>query len=145
MVLGLASVARLDVSLPEEFLHPQHTFGYRATMLGFVAGAFAWGAVKSAVTGQHRHDYMDWDVGVGELSEELVFRVGLEKGLGLTGLAPAPVRLLQAGLFGAMHPGNEVDAALGGLLYGAAYDKHGLLGSTLAHIAHNLGVFVAAR
>lgn len=114
-------------------------------MLGFVAGAFAWGAVKAAATGARRHDYLDHDFGLGELSEELVFRVGLEKGLSLTGLGTAPMRLLQAGVFGSMHPGNEVDAALGGLVYGAAYDRYGLLGSTLTHIAHNLGVFLAAK
>src|SRR5574343_567925 len=111
-------------------------------MLGFVAGAFAWGAVKAAAHGARRHDYLDWDVGIGELSEELVFRVGLEKGLGLFGFGAAPVRIAQAGIFGALHPGNELDAALGGLVYGAAYDRYGLLGSTLTHVAHNLGVFL---
>lgn len=115
-------------------------------MLGYLAGAFAWGAVKAVSTGAHRHDVAaGWDFGIGELSEELVFRVGLEKGLGFAGLGAVPVRLTQSAVFGAMHPGNEVDAALGGLLYGAAYDRFGLLGSTLTHLAHNVGVFAGAR
>jgi membrane protease YdiL (CAAX protease family) len=115
-------------------------------MLGYVAGAFAWGAIKAVSTHARKHDVAaGWDFGVGELTEELVFRVGLERGLGLVGLGAAPARLLQAGVFGAMHPGNEVDAALGGLVYGAAYDRYGLLGSTLTHLMHNLGVYVGAR
>lgn len=114
-------------------------------MLGFVASAFAYGAVKAAAVGARRHEVADgWDFGLNELSEELVFRVGLERGLGLAGLGAVPVRLLQAGIFGLMHE-NTADAALGGLLYGAAYDRHGLLGSTLTHVAHNLGVYLAAK
>lgn len=114
-------------------------------MLGYVAGALAWGAAKAAFVGARRDHYLDHDFGLGELTEELMFRVGLEKGLGAVGLASTSARVLQAGVFGAMHPGNELDAALGGLVYGAAYDKHGLMGSTLTHMAHNFGVFLAAK
>lgn len=114
-------------------------------MLGYIAGAFAWGALKSwshDLTRSPRSSF-----GLGELAEELQFRMGLEHGLGrgLLGLSPTVSRLGASVLFAVVHPGHMLDAALGGLVYSKVYEGHGLLGSTLAHIAHNLGVHFGGK
>lgn len=113
-------------------------------MLGYIALAGAWGMAKAIGHGAKRtHLTVDG----GELLEELQFRTGIERlGLrGLLGVAPGPARFASALLFGLDHPGNELDASLGGILYSYAYDEGGLLGATLCHLAHNLGVWLGGR
>lgn len=140
-------------------------------MLGFLALAFTHGAVKAAAHGRKRagdgHLFTELPAfGLGELTEELEFRVALERGLGrkVLKLSPTAARLGQAALFGLAHPGLEVDAAAGALLYSFAYDAgvkraeekaksappttpttsphlSGIITSTLAHLAHNVGVW----
>lgn len=85
-------------------------------------------------------------VGMPELSEELLYRAGLERGVfaGL-GVAPNTARILQAGIFGLGHPGIEVDAAVGGFVYSKAFESHGLLGALAAHIAHNAGCWFGSK
>ena len=116
-------------------------------MLGYVATAAAWGFLKSQALGLTRSPRPFHSFGVPELLEEVEFRAGLEHGLGRTilGLRPAVARLGAAALFGLCHPGNELDAALGGFLYSKAYEAHGLVGSTLTHLTHNLFVHLGGK
>ncbi len=114
-------------------------------MLGFVAGAFAWGAVKAAAHGVRRSEFKLHDIGLAEVTEEILFRAGLMGGLGALGLSPGAALVGQAAIFGMAHDGNEPDAALGGILYGHVYERHGLLASTAVHVAHNLGVYFGAK
>lgn len=120
-------------------------------MLGFIAAGFALGATKAIAYGA-RGDRGDHSLhavamlGLDALSEELVYRVGVERvgmrGLGALGAEPA--RLASSILFGLGHA-NPIDAAVGGYLYSRAYDAGGLGLSTLAHLAHNLGVVLLSR
>lgn len=111
-------------------------------MLGYLAGCFTWGLVKAASVGAPRtHDLGASFIGA-PLVEELQFRLGLERlALGRV-LSPERARIAGAIFFGAMHPGLEVDAALGGYVYSKAYESHGLKGAVFAHMAHNLGCWV---
>lgn len=116
-------------------------------MLGYIAGAALWGFAKSVSNNLTRSPHALSDLGAAELLEELQFRTGLEHGLGrrVLGLSPSVARLCGAALFGLNHPGHMVDAALGGVVYSKAYEKYGLLGSTLTHIAHNLAVHLGGK
>lgn len=118
-------------------------------MLGFIAGAFAWGALKAAVLGSKAHDVDLGHLVVGALEEELIFRGALERGLlrGLAGTQPGTANLVQSALFELAHDGDRIpfDAALGGAVYSRAADRYGILGSTLTHLAHNLGVVAFSR
>lgn len=72
----------------------------------------------------------------GPVLEEVVFR----------GLLNGPVGL--AGFIGAHKPrsaARAADVALGGLLYGSAYRRFGLLGSIAAHVAHNVAISLGRR
>lgn len=118
-------------------------------VLQFAGACFAWGLVKASVLGVHRtgstHNFLH-NLGGQELSEELQFRFGLEQGLkALTPLSAEAARVTQAALFGLMHPGNQLDAAVGGYVYSKAFEKHGLMGSLSAHVAHNVGCWLAAK
>jgi hypothetical protein len=123
-------------------------------VLGYVAGALAWGFLKSRSLDLRRSPHALSDLGFAELLEEVEYRYGIERvGLrGALGLSPTVSRTLQAAFFGLAH-GNPLDAALGGFIYSKAYDagavKHGSLGglalSAAAHIAHNLGVHLGGR
>lgn len=118
-------------------------------MLGYIAGCFAWGALKASVLGAHRTpgSHMLSGLGMPELSEELTYRLGLERAVfgGLAGMAPGTARIAQAAVFGLGHPGIEVDAAVGGFVYSKAYDAHGILGALAAHVAHNAGVWFGSK
>lgn len=117
--------------------------------LGYVLGCFMWGAVKASALGAHRTPgtHMLSGAGMPELSEELTYRMGLERGVlgGVAGLSPNAARIGQAVIFGLGHPGIQVDAAVGGFVYSKAYESHGLLGSLAAHIAHNAGIWFGSK
>lgn len=85
--------------------------------------------------------------GMPELSEELTYRMGLERGVlgGVVGMNTEPARIAQAIIFGLGHPGIQLDAALGGYVYSKAYESHGLLGSLAAHVAHNAGIWFGSK
>lgn len=113
-----------------------------------LALAFAYGATKAAAVGRRQEHLSDF-LGTSpltELSEEVQFRALGERVVGrrLLGLSPGKARFAQAVAFGLIHPGNEVEAALGGLAYSMVYEKHGLLGSFAAHLFHNLGVWAGS-
>lgn len=111
-------------------------------MLGYLAACFAWGVVKAASVGAKRtHDLGGSLIGAPVL-EELQFRMGLERMALGRALKPEHARLAGAAIFGLMHPGLEVDAAVGGYVYSKAFEAHGLKGAMLAHAFHNLGCFV---
>ena len=113
-------------------------------MLGFIAGMGLWGFAKASLLGAHRTSMHA--LGGPELLEELQFRVGVERVLApRLSIAPHLARLGQAALFGLMHPGLEVDAALGGYVYSKAYEGHGLVGAVLSHVAHNAGVWLGSK
>lgn len=118
-------------------------------MLGYVLGCLAWGICKAHIYGAHRAPGSHFLGGFGlpELSEELQYRMGMERMLGrsMLGVNPAAARITQAALFGLAHPGLEVDAAVGGFVYSKAYDAHGLLGALAAHVAHNAGVWLGSK
>ncbi len=114
-------------------------------MLGYFAGAFVWGLAKAVGSDATRSHNSLEGFGAAELVEELQFRTGIER-MGLRRVfPPGTARVLSAVAFASIHPGHELDAALGGILYSHAYDKGGLLGSTVAHLCHNLGVYLGAR
>lgn len=113
-------------------------------MLGFIAGCFAWGALKQAAFGGPvRHSLADLGL-VGPIVEELQFRTGLER-MGLRRvMSPGKARILSSIAFATGHQ-VPLDAALGGFVYSHAYDRGGLLGSIAAHASHNLGVWAMAQ
>lgn len=129
-------------------------------MLGYVGAAFAWGFLKaSAVGARLEPGYSVAHEAFGVLQEEVLFRKGLNgwafgKQLGL---APSSANLLSASLFGLSHwdAGTDflppelklaraAEAGVGGFFYGLAYQRHGLLGAFVTHLAHNLGCACAA-
>ena len=118
-------------------------------MLKYVLGCALWGACKASLLGAHRAPGSHFLGGFGlpELSEELQYRVGMERmlGRGVVGISPTAARVGQAMLFGLAHPGLEVDAAVGGFVYSKAFDAHGLLGALAAHVAHNAGVWLGSK
>ena len=118
--------------------------------LGYIAAGFALGAAKSVaygVKGPKKHSLHSVAMlGLDALSEEVVYRTGVER-IGLRGVAnmgPETARMLGALAFGMGHT-NPIDAAVGGYLYSRAYDAGGLGLSTMAHLAHNLGVVFLSR
>lgn len=122
--------------------------GNLVDVLKYVGLCFAWGAGKAALMGVHRTpgSHIFSGFGMPELSEELIYRVGLERGLlARSGLSATSARLAQAAVFGLGHPGLEVDAALGGFVYSKAFEKHGLLGALAAHVAHNAGCWFGSK
>lgn len=119
-------------------------------MLGYVAGAALWGYAKASALGARRHQHNIANIGMHALAEELEFRVGLERGVGraVLGLNSGVARGLSALAFGAVHEGSlarKADAALGGMLYSLAFDRAGLAGAALTHLAHNLGIYLGSR
>ena len=116
-------------------------------MLGYIAGAAIWGLAKSWSNDLERSPHALSGLGAAELLEEVQFRMGLEHGLGrnVLKLSPTAARIGASALFGLVHPGHALDAAIGGLVYSKAYEDHGLLGSTLAHCAHNIGVHLGGK
>lgn len=117
-------------------------------MLKYALGCFLWGACKSALMGAHRAPGSHFLGGLGlpELSEELTYRLGMERLLlPKLGLSSDAARLCQAAAFGAVHPGIQVDAAVGGFVYSKAFEQHGLLGALAAHVAHNVGCWAGAK
>jgi len=115
-------------------------------MLGYILGCAAWGFTKAHVLGAHRTGHMLEGYAMPELVEELQFRGLAERVVApAVGLSPGAARLAQAAYFGSMHPGNELDAAVGGFVYSMAFAKHGLLGSLGAHVAHNIGCWLGSK
>lgn len=118
-------------------------------MLGYVIAGFALGATKAIAYGskgpKNGHSlHALAALGADALTEELVYRTGVER-VGLRNvMAPEPARLLSSIAFGLGHA-NPVDAAVGGYLYSRAYDAGGLPLSVLAHLAHNLGVVFLSK
>lgn len=127
--------------------------------VGWLAlGAFVWGASKAWLNYKETAHHgcpmclesaflhstnpvrLVQHVVTGPLVEEATFRGGLQRHIGL---GPASVA------FGVAHmePGKDMkstvarvlDATIGGLVYGKAYESGGLIASTLVHGAHNLG------
>lgn len=116
-------------------------------LAGYTLGMLAYGFVKATALGAKHtgHGSFLHSVGGPELMEELQYRVGVEQGLKhVVGVPATAARITQSVLFGLIHPGNEVEAALGGFVYSKAYEKHGLLGSVLVHCAHNIGCYLGA-
>lgn len=118
-------------------------------MLGYLAAGFALGAVKALAYGSKREGHLGHTllgIGPDALAEEVTYRFGLERvGMrGALGIGAEPARFAAAALFGLGHT-NPIDAAVGGYLYSRAYDAGGLPLSTLAHVAHNLGVVLLSR
>lgn len=111
----------------------------------YLAGAFAYGLVKSALLGARSSAPFGLiDSSLGVLEEELVYRLALERGLGrkVLGLQPMTARIGQAVAFGFIdHPWNPVESAAGAVFYSYAYDHGGFPLAAGAHLAHNLGVF----
>lgn len=115
-------------------------------MLSYIGLCFGWGLLKAHVLGAHSGAHALSGLGAVELLEELQFRTGLERLIApRLSVAPQVAKLGQAVLFGLGHPGNEVDAALGGYVYSKAYDAHGLMGAVLSHVAHNVGVWAGSK
>lgn len=118
-------------------------------MLGYIAAGFALGGAKALVYGskrgkQSRSAHALAMLGVDAFSEEVIYRTGVER-FGLRQvMGVEPARLVGAALFGLGHT-NPIDAAVGGYLYSRAYDAGGLGLSTLAHLAHNVGVVLLSR
>lgn len=119
-------------------------------------GMFAWGFLKASAVGRRqpvscplcaahavtRPRRLAYSLVLGPVVEELNYRHSLPRLLGPAG---------SAAVFGAMHAskrlspeGNAARVAeaglAGGLVYQSAYDRGGLVGSSLVHGAHNLGV-----
>ena len=114
-------------------------------MIGFALGCFTWGLVKAASVGAPRSHDLGASLLGAPVLEELQFRMGLERmALGRL-VSPEKARLAGAIIFGSLHPGLEVDAAVGGYVYSKAFDAHGLLGAVLSHACHNLGCYVGGR
>ena len=116
-------------------------------MLGYLAAGFIWGAIKAQAVGARRAHDLGTTLIVAPIVEELQFRLGVER-LGLARgliLSSERARLVSSALFGLMHPGLEVDAAVGGYVYSKAFDAHGLAGAVFSHLAHNLGVALGSR
>lgn len=67
----------------------------------------------------------------GPIIEEVLFRGLMSPGAGLAGFVAShkPKTAIRA-----------ADVAFGGLLYGSAYRRFGLLGACAAHIAHNVSI-----
>lgn len=116
-------------------------------MLGYIAGALAWGFLKSWGNGAKRAHNSLADLGFSELLEEVEYRTVIERaGLrGSLGLSPLAARVATSCAFGLAHPGYMADAALGGMLYSKAYDRGGLPLAVGAHLAHNIGVFLGGK
>lgn len=117
------------------------------SIVKWAAFAFAYGVLKSQLVGSKRfHEPMLPGYGIGELGEELLYRVLPFEGAKLANLNvdPSIINFGQAFAFGAAHT-YPVEAGLGGLFYGVAYQQNGLLGSWAAHVAHNIGVWVGAK
>ena len=118
-------------------------------MFVYLIGCLAWGATKAQLLGAHRApgSHFLGDFGLPELSEELEYRLLIERGIGhtLLGVNHTAARIGQAMLFGLAHPGLELDAAVGGFVYSKAFDDHGLLGAVVAHVAHNAGVWLGSK
>lgn len=130
-----------------------------SSAVGWAAlGMFVWGALKAGVAAQHMHvscplcaadsaadpRKIVHSVVTGPLMEEWTYRESLPK---LIGPGAAAV------MFGSMHATSKLTAsqnaaraveaaAAGGLVYQAAHGNGGLVGSTIVHGAHNLGVRV---
>lgn len=124
--------------------------------LGLAAVALGWGLAKGLVYGARYHHgcpahdsrqltnpkHVLKSVVLGPVLEEVQFRGALQPTLGL-GAAAA--------LFGASHLTNarhtgveaatyqSIDAGLGGVLYGTAYEEAGLGAAIACHVLHNLG------
>ena len=114
-------------------------------MLGaYIIGCAAWGAAKATALGAHSTG--PFGSGMPELLEEVQYRwFGERVAAPAVGLGTEHARIAQALFFGAAHPGHELDAALGGYVYSRAYEAHGFKGAVLAHIFHNLGVWLASK
>lgn len=125
----------------------------------FLAGAFAYGflkagAAKSAVGACQRSPGFGTTV-ADAAWEEMGWRVGLPAILTGFGVSPGAAGLTSSVAFGLGHvtadmsPGwggiRFADAALGGLLYTAAFGAHGFLGALATHVAHNLGVYAGGN
>ena len=119
-------------------------------MLGYVLGAAAWGYLKAQGAGAKRSHNALAGLPVPELLEELQYRGAIERGALKRVVSPGAARAITAGLFALIHPGNELDAALGSLVYSKAFDAGesrwgrfgGLLTAVATHCAHNCGVWL---
>jgi membrane protease YdiL (CAAX protease family) len=123
-------------------------------MLGYVLGAAAWGYLKAQGAGAKRSHNALAGLPVPELLEELQYRGAIERGALKRVVSPGAARAITAGLFALVHPGNELDAALGSLVYSKAYDAGserwgghigGLGFATLVHAVHNAAVWLGAN
>ena len=113
-------------------------------MLGYLAAAAAYGFAKSAALGARSIGEFGFGHNTASvLEEELVYRLGIERGLGRTalGLSPMVARVGSAALFGLDHT-HPFDATLGGLFYSYAFDRGGLPLAAGCHLIHNLMVYV---
>ena len=113
-------------------------------MLGYVIGCAAWGAFKATALGAH--STAAFGNCLPELLEEVQYRwFGERVAAPAVGVPAEHARVAQAALFGMVHPGHELDAALGGYVYSKAYDAYGFKGAVLSHLAHNVGVWLASK
>jgi membrane protease YdiL (CAAX protease family) len=123
-------------------------------MLGFVLGAFAWGALKAQALGVRSRPVHLTHLTLGVLAEEFQYRAAPEFLAQRLRVDPVALERLRVGssvLFAAAHLPSAhpvfrfSDALAGGLLYGKAYEKGGLALSVATHLAHNLGVALGGR
>ena len=110
----------------------------------YLAGAFAYGLLKSLALGATSSSFPLWSNTGGVLEEELVYRLALERGLGrkVLGLSPTVARVGQAVAFGFIdHPWNPVESAAGAVFYSYAFEAGGLPLAVGTHLLQNLGVY----
>lgn len=110
---------------------------------------YTYGFLKASAFATSGASFDLGDELVGVASEELLYRVGIERLLlrNLLGLSEWPARLIQAALFGAVHR-NALEAGIAGIAYSWLYEQGqkrgghaaGFALSGLTHLAHNWGV-----
>lgn len=126
--------------------HTRHAvYPTRVNSVLYLAGAFAYGLVKSLALGATSSSFPLFENTAGVLEEELVYRLALERGLGrkVLGLRPMTARVGQAVAFGFIdHPWNPVESAAGAVVYSYAYDEGGFPLAVGTHLAHNLAVYL---
>jgi membrane protease YdiL (CAAX protease family) len=93
-----------------------------------------------------RPGFVLMDIATAPLYEEIIYRQGLQE---LVGIVPASIAFGLAhgrdGENAKMSAFRKVDATIGGLIYGAAFNQTGLVGSVACHALHNLGSIVGVK
>lgn len=128
-------------------------------LAGFVLGAFAYGLAKGQVLVRSGEPIDLGFEGASALAEEVESRAVLGDFIAqrVLGMSFGSATAVSSALFGLSHlatadgkpPGVKLarvaETALAGVVYSLAYQRHGLIGATLTHLAHNLGVHAGAK